>query len=435
MPDPTHATPDAPDETPDTAEEPQLPLLELADGLPAPVESVAALAEAVADLTAGTGPIAVDAERASGYRWSARAYLVQLRRAGSTTWLVDPIAFETAELAPLQQVMGEAEWVLHAASQDLPCLREIGLEPPSLFDTELAARLLGYPRVGLAALVEALCERRMRKEHSAADWSTRPLPESWLEYAALDVEVLVEIRHRLAAELEEAGKAQWAQEEFAHTLAHRPVPRTDPWRRTSGMHKVRGRRSIAAVRELWEERNAIAQERDVTPGRIIPDASIVAAATAMPADRGSLRALRGFHGRGADRYANRWVAALQRARDLPESDLPPTSLRSDGPPPPRAWSDRDPEAAARLATARPAIAALGEDLSVPVENLMTPDVVRRTLWQPPSAGTEADLDAALAEQLAARDARPWQIALVGPILREAILRPAPPEPEEPTTTE
>jgi ribonuclease D len=362
-------------------EPPALELLTLRDGLPDVVETPEALAEAVADIAAGTGPVAIDAERASGYRYSARAYLIQLRREGSTTHLIDPIAFE--DLAPLQEVLVGTEWILHAASQDLACLREVGLEPSELFDTELAARLLGHPRVGLAALVESLCGLRMRKEHSAADWSKRPLPTAWLDYAALDVEVLVEIRHQLAQELVDTGKLDWAQQEFAHVMAMKPTQRTDPWRRTSGMHKARGRRAVAAVRELWQTRDEIATRRDVTPGRIIPDASIVIAANAMPTDRAALLGLKGFHGRGADRYADSWMRALRTAREMPESELPPVSLRSDGPPPPRAWIDRNPEAAGRLAAARAGLTALSEERSVPVENLLTPDVVRRVLWTPP----------------------------------------------------
>ena len=163
----------------------------------------------------------------------------------------------------------------------------------------------------------------MRKEHSAADWSKRPLPTSWLEYAALDVEVLVEIRDRLARELVESGKDAWAQQEFAHVMAQRPVPRTDPWRRTSGMHKARGRRAVAAVRELWLTRDELAERRDVTPGRIIPDSAIVVAASALPTERSALLGLKGFHGRGAERYADRWVDAIVAARELPESELPP----------------------------------------------------------------------------------------------------------------
>ena len=147
--------------------------------------------------------MAVDAERAHGFRYSQRAYLIQLRRAGAGTHLIDPIAFgQPADLSVRSATaLADAEWVIHAASQDLPCLYEVGLVPRTLFDTELAARLLGYPRVALGTMLEELLGVRLLKEHSAADWSTRPLPSEWLNYAALDVELLVELRDRLAAEL------------------------------------------------------------------------------------------------------------------------------------------------------------------------------------------------------------------------------------------
>lgn len=190
-------------------EAPPAPLLVLSDGLPGVTNTDAGLGEVVDRFAEGTGPVAIDAERASGYRYSSRAYLIQLRRAGSGTALVDPIAFE--DLDELQTALDGAEWILHAATQDLPCLTEVGLRPASLFDTELAGRLLGRPRVGLATLVETELGLRMRKEHSAADWSKRPLPGPWLEYAALDVEPLVELRNLMAAELEAVGKAQWAR--------------------------------------------------------------------------------------------------------------------------------------------------------------------------------------------------------------------------------
>ena len=208
-----------------------------------------------------------------------------------------------------------------------PCLAELGLAPTELFDTELAGRLLGYPRVGLATLVETLLGFRMKKEHSAVDWSTRPLPRSWLEYAALDVEVLVELRELLGQQLVEAGKDHWARQEFDALRSFAPTPRVEAWRRTSGMHRVRGRRGLAAVRAMWEARDELAQSRDVTPGRIIPDAAIVAAAAAMPADRRTLLETKGFHGRGAERYATRWLSALREAEELARG-RPPDPHRS-----------------------------------------------------------------------------------------------------------
>ena len=263
--------------------------------------------------------------------------------------------------------------------------------------------------------------RSLRKEHSAVDWSTRPLPEPWLEYAALDVEALVELREALGRELEETGKAEWARQEFAHLVTAEPAgPRQDPWRRTSGMHRARGRRALAAVRELWETRDAIAARRDVTPGRIIPDSAIVEAANALPRDKGALLAVRGFRGRGAERYAHQWVEALRVARTLPDEELPPVAARYDGPPPPRAWADRDPVAAERLTKARTTLKALAEKHDLPVENLLTPDYVRRVMWEPPQPAEGADLSDLVAARLTELGARPWQVELARGPLTEAI---------------
>ncbi|GCD91393.1 HRDC domain-containing protein [Nocardioides sp. LS1] len=414
----TEATSDEALEAPE-APAPPKPLLTLRDGLGPVVETEAALREVCAAIRAGTGPVAVDAERASGYRYSSRAYLIQLRREGSGSHLVDPIAFD--DLAPLQEAIGDAEWILHAATQDLPCLNEVGLTPTALFDTELAGRLLGYPRVGLATLVETLLGFRLAKEHSAVDWSTRPLPEPWLEYAALDVEVLVELRDKLAAELVAAGKDEWARQEFDNLRTFEQAPRVDAWRRTSGLHRVRGRRHLGAVKALWETRDEIAEQRDVTPGRIIPDAAIIAAATAMPSERGALLATKGFHGRGAERYSTRWIAALRDVAAMDESELPTRAPRGDGPPLPRAWAEKDPVAARRLAIAREAMAALAEQHGMPVENVLTPDYLRRTLWTPPHTREPGTLLDEVAGQLAAYGARSWQIALTSPLLTQAIL--------------
>lgn len=412
------AQPDEP-EAPEAPEAPPSPLLTLRDGLPPVVDTAEALAEVCARIAAGTGPVAIDAERASGYRYSSRAYLVQLRREGAGTALVDPIAFD--DLAPLQEALEGTEWILHAATQDLPCLAEVGLTPTSLFDTELAGRLLGYPRVGLATLVETVLGFSMKKEHSAVDWSTRPLPEPWLEYAALDVEVLVELREAIAAELVAQGKDEWAQQEFDHLRSFEQPARVDAWRRTSGLHRVRGRRALGAVRALWELRDSIAEQRDVTPGRIIPDAAIIAAATAMPTERSALLSTKGFHGRGAERYANRWIAALREVAEMDEADLPSRSPRGDGPPLPRAWAEKDPVAADRLQLAREAMTALADEHGLPVENLLTPDYLRRTLWTPPATRDPGELLDAVAGTLQGYGARSWQVALAAPVLTRAIL--------------
>ncbi|MFE4261218.1 HRDC domain-containing protein [Streptomyces sp. NPDC056883] len=407
-----------------------IPLLEPREGIPPVVADAAALAEVVAAFAAGTGPVAVDAERASGYRYGQRAYLVQLRREGAGSALIDPVG--CPDLSSLGEALSGTEWILHAATQDLPCLREIGMAPTSLFDTELAGRLAGFPRVGLGAMVEGVLGYVLEKGHSAVDWSTRPLPEPWLRYAALDVELLVDLRDALEKELDRQGKLEWARQEFDAICAAPPAPpRKDPWRRTSGMHKVRRRRQMAVVRELWESRDRIAQRRDVSPGKVLGDAAIVEAALSMPLNVQALSALPGYGQRMGRRQLDQWMAAVDRAKALPEAELPLPGATPAGPPPPRSWADKDPEAAARLAAARTAVSALAEGLNLPQENLITPDTVRRLCWEPPLR-LEAD---AVAEALAGYGARPWQIEQVTDALVTALAATAPvaapaPEPED-----
>ena len=287
--------------------------------------------------------------------------------------------------------------MLHAASQDLPCLAEVGYRPRQIFDTELAGRLLGFPRVGLATLVEEILGLRMEKGHSAADWSTRPLPDAWLKYAALDVEVLVELRDVLARQLDEAGKREWADQEFAAMLAAGPPKaRRDPWRRTSGIHRVRARRGLAAVRELWRERDDIARRIDLSPGRVLPDAAIIEAARTWPATPADLNAIAGFNGRNARHRTATWLRALDRARSGGEDTLPEPSAPGDGPPPASRWAERDPVAAKRLEAARTVVAAIADEHNLPSENLLQPDAVRRLSWSPPAVLTAESVRGELA---------------------------------------
>lgn len=374
-----------------------------------------AFADVVAAFATGSGPVAVDAERASGYRYGQRAYLVQLRRTGAGTALIDPVA--CPDLSSLSEALDGTEWVLHAATQDLPCLDEAGMRPTRLFDTELAGRLAGFARVGLGAMVENVLGYALEKGHSAVDWSTRPLPEPWLRYAALDVELLVDLRDALEEELRDQGKLDWAMQEFdAIAAAPPPPPRVDPWRRTSGMHKVRRRRQMAVVRELWNLRDRLARERDVSPGRVLTDAAIVTAALEASPNAHALAALPGFGHRMGRRQLEQWQAAIDQARLIPERELPQPGPAFTGPPPPRAWADKDPVAAARLTAARASVSELAEQLNLPQENLITPDTVRRLCWAPPRDRTPEAVSAFLADA----GARPWQVELTTPILTGAL---------------
>jgi ribonuclease D len=397
-----------------------------ADGVPPVVSTDAELAATMAALQAGSGPVAVDAERAHGFRYSQRAYLIQLRRAGSGTHMIDPVAFGStaeggppADLSTLVAAIGDAEWVIHAASQDLSCLYEVGLVPETLFDTELAARLLGFPRVALGTMLEELLGVRLLKEHSAADWSTRPLPAEWLTYAALDVELLLELRDNLHTRLVEAGKAEWARQEFAALVATagvQPEPRTDPWRRTSGIHRVRTRRGLGYVAALWYARDAIAARLDRAPGKILADVAISELAAHPAPGRAGMRQIPGFARRQARRFEADWMAAIEEVSRMRESELPPMHVFSEGPPQARLWPAKDPIAAARLAAVRVALLAIADDHGLPVENLLTPEHVRRLAWRPPSPLTEETVDATLAGY----GARCWQreltVSAVTPLL-------------------
>lgn len=410
-PPPAEAAPDGP----------AAPLLvEPADGVPEPITGAAELAEFAARVAAGTGPVAVDAERASGYRYSQRAYLVQLRRSGAGTALVDPIALPV--LSALNTALADAEWVLHSAGQDLPCLAQLGLRPPRLFDTEVAGRLLGQERVALGTMIEERLGVRLEKGHSAADWSTRPLPREWLSYAALDVELLVQLRNLLAVELEAAGKLDWARQEFEWIrTSERAAVRAEPWRRTSGIHRARGPRQLAFVRALWQARDRYAAERDVAPGRVLPDAAIVDAARAEPVSREALGQLAVFRGPRQRRQLSRWWAAVDEARQLPAAELPSvSSVGTDPTPPTSRWRERDPAAADRLARCRAAVADLAVTHTVLPQSLLASDVVRRLAWSPPAAATLTAVAAVLADH----GARQWQIELCAPALA-AALSPSP----------
>lgn len=380
------------------------------DGVISDADGLARAVDALAD---GTGPIAVDVERASGFRYSQRAYLVQMFRRDAGVFLFDPPALK--DLSTLAAATVDAEWVFHAASQDIPSLRELDLLPRRLFDTELAARLLGYERVGLGAVVEQVLGITLAKEHSAADWSTRPLPEEWLEYARLDVLHLIDVRDHMLDELAAQGKLQFAEEEFAATLAREPKPvAPDRWRRLSGLHQVRGARQLAIARELWLSREALAEAEDIAPGRLVPDRALVAAVLAAPTSKAALAGLKTFTGRASRTHLDRWWQAIERGRTTAE--LPKPRPAGNAIPPPRAWAERNPEADARLKAVRPIIEQLAIDLHMPTENLLTPDHLRRVAWDPPEPRNAAAIGAALEEL----GARPWQIGQTAQKIADAF---------------
>ena len=403
-----------------------VPLLAPAAGVPQLIADEPAFEKALRELELGTGPFAIDAERASGFKFSARAYLIQTKRQGGGLHLIDPIPFGPNHrlFIELNELLQSDEVILHASTQDLPCLRELGINPKKLFDTELGGRVAGLPRVGLGPLLESLMEVSLAKEHSAADWSQRPLPQEWLNYAALDVELLVELREKVYGLLASANKWEWASEEFQAILdSPPPPPRVDPWRRTSGMHKIKKRNQLAIVRALWTVRNEIAQEVDISQGRLLSDAAIVEIASVahvktLKTKKDLERALRplGLRARWMGNAAS-WLSAISDALALAEDQWPQARTDSDSLPPIKIWRERFPEKYAPLTHAKALLLAKADELSIPLENMITPEYIRRICWNAPKGE--------VAHALATLGARSWQIEIAASILESALLETIP----------
>jgi ribonuclease D len=419
-----------------------IPLLQPSAGTPELIDTEDSFRQALQELAKGSGPFAVDAERASGFRYSARAYLIQIKRTDGGLHLIDPIPFGPGHqlFTELNDLLNTDEVILHASTQDLPCLRELGINPAKLFDTELAGRIAGLPRVGLGPLLESIMGVLLAKEHSAADWSARPLPKEWLTYAALDVELLVELRNHMYAILEDAKKLPWALEEFASILKAPPAPaRVDPWRRTSGMHKIKRRDQLAVIKSLWIARDAVAAKHDIAAGKLLNDSAIVELAIAVPTNKKEfekcLRPL-GLRARWLENLAL-WLDSIATAVALPEDQWPAMRTNADTLPPIKLWRDKFPEKFAPLSHARAAIELISQENQIPVENLITPEHVRRICWKPPIGATSTLSITEVEKALSELGARQWQIDLVAPALAAALLErePIPVEVAEPVAEE
>jgi ribonuclease D len=419
-----------------------IPLLQPSAGTPELIDTEDSFRQALQELAKGSGPFAVDAERASGFRYSARAYLIQIKRTDGGLHLIDPIPFGPGHqlFIELNDLLNTDEVILHASTQDLPCLRELGINPAKLFDTELAGRIAGLPRVGLGPLLESIMGVLLAKEHSAADWSVRPLPKDWLTYAALDVELLVELRNHMYAKLKDAKKLPWAIEEFASILkAPAAPPRVDPWRRTSGMHKIKRRDQLAVIKSLWIARDAVAAKHDIAAGKLLNDSAIVELAIAVPTNKKEfekcLRPL-GLRARWLENLAL-WLDSIATAVALPEDQWPAMRTNADTLPPIKLWRDKFPEKFAPLSHARAALELISQENQIPVENLITPEHVRRICWKPPIGATSTLSVSEVEKALTELGARQWQIDLVAPALAAALLErePLPVEVAEPVTEE
>ncbi len=405
-------------------------------GVPDVIDTLEEFEQMCESYAQATGPLAADAERASGYRYSHEDWLVQFKREGASIALVDPVVLgkQGADWDEFNQAIGDAPWILHDARQDLPGFAQLGMKPRQLFDTEVAARILGLHRFGLAFVTAHYLGITLAKEHSAADWSYRPLPRDWRNYAALDVELLIELRQAMVEDLRRQGKLEWAHEEFAYVLGEGlqpPQGHAVPWMHVSHINDLHGnRRSLAVVKALWEKRDELARYYDIAPSLLLSDSAIIEAAQRKPHNARQFRAIRSLNERVRmnrgneqdkmfERYApiqrrvkpNVWKTVIQEALDMPESQWPSPPAQdvddahTNAPKSMKYWRDHHPDRFARLKAAKAVMAQISQDTHTPVDILLKPQILRNLYW------TDDPRERDIVQFLQEQGARAWQIQL------------------------
>jgi ribonuclease D len=369
------------------------------------IRSEAALRE-VADTLREVRLFAADTEAAGYHRYHDRICLLQLSTR-TETFLVDTLEVES--LGGIEDLFAapDHEVVLHDADYDLRLLaRDYGVRVRGLFDTKIAAQLLGEPAIGLGALVEKYVGTRLDKKHQRADWAQRPLTPSMLEYAAEDTRHLPELRDRLQEELRRVGRLHWAEEEF--TLRESTRWEDEP-ADAEGYLRLKNTRDLkprqmAALRELYNWREAVAKRRDVATFRVVGNDVLIAIARALPRDTRALSKAAGVPSSIAERHGDEMQRAVQVALDLPESELPQRVRGPRRPPPDPAHEER----AERLKRARDAAAeALGLDRGFLMPRQQIEDMAR---LQPRNA----------TEMLQVADMRRWQVEALSDQLLKAL---------------
>ena len=390
------------------------------------VDSESDLSKVIDALQKHEGPICIDAERASGFRYGQKAYLIQIAIPEDAIYLIDPTPKYSKEAwSAFTKEVNNKPWIIHAASQDLSCLAELALVPTKILDTELASRILGLPKVALGTITEHYLGLKLAKEHSAVDWSTRPLPKSWLDYAALDVDVLFDLWVAVEADLVANNRMGIALQEFDFLLTPTlKEPKTDRWRSITGLHEIKDQRALTVAKYLWEARENLAVDRDIAPGRLIPDSAIIAAVRASPKSKSELASLRTFSGKASRTFIDVWWKALSEGTTT--KNLVELRAKSVGIPNHRNWSQKFPEAHARLLTCKHLIAKVAEELSIPAENIVSPEVIRSLCFEPPTPLTAETITARLVE----KRVRSWQIAEIAEVLLIGLAATTPPVVEE-----
>jgi len=356
---------------------------------------------------------ALDCEAAGFHRYSDRLCLIQLSTEGET-YILDTLAFDPTDLlrGPLEDPAVTV--VMHGADYDLRLLdRDLGIRLAGLFDTQVAAALLGEEALGLQALLESRLGVSLSKKYQRADWAERPLTDGMLEYAADDTRHLMELADLLQADLEAAGRAAWAEDECRaleeNALARREPEGEpeDPVTRVKGARDLTPR-EVTALREALEWRDRLARDRDRAPFRVVGDQPLIDAVLARPLDQRELADIKGFPSGLARTEGADLLARFDRVAQLPDEELRPyprNQRRGPGRPPPEVE-----ELAEKLKAARNRRA---EELKLDRGTLLPNATVTAVAVQAPR-----DLEA-----LAQVDGmRRWQVEAVGPALLEVLAR-------------
>lgn len=345
--------------------------------------------------------VGVDVERANGESYTRPAALVQVGAPGRCV-LLDAVALP--DLHPLEEYLRGRFTVLHAIENDIPPLRDAGVdvigedEPHErVADTGIAAALLGLP-TGLGSLLTEFLEVELspnKERYQRADWTVRPLDPGMIEYAAEDAVHLPALWSALTERLRDAERMAWYEQELAATIAHeRDNDRA--WVRTKGAGRLDGR-GRTMLRALWEERERIATSEDIAPQRIAKDEALVSIAEDPPPTIGVLR--RGdLRRQQVEEYGERLLAAMRDASDLPDEPALFGSRRATDDD--RAAHDRMRKTRAKIAT------EIGIDSGV----LCPSRVLRDAVLADPETPQELSDAAGL---------RPWQRILLEDALWEA----------------
>ena len=349
--------------------------------------------------------IAVDTEGASFHRFVDRIYLLQMSTRDVTA-VLDPLAIGAP--AALGRILesDRIEKVFHDADYDLRLLhQDYGWNTRRLFDTRVAAQLLGIRAFGLAALLERSFGLKLDKKHQRADWSMRPLPKDMLDYASQDTMYLLELRDRLAGELESAGRWSWAEEEFERLEGTRWE---EPEGEDTGYMRIKGardldRRELAIFRELVRFRDGIARELDRATFRVAGNEALFAVAKERPQTLDSLLAIKGVPRGIAERRGAEMLAAVRRGMEVPEDQLPkfPRAPR---------W-DRDAEFDNRVNALRTAREEAAHRLGLDPGFLCAREKLETIARKRPKT---------LEELSEVPDLRRWQVEVLGPAFLKAL---------------